>query len=88
MAHPELDELERREKLRLWRTWCFMLGLVTCATAGTTLGMSVGNPKAWSSAYDALSSAGALTWLMFPLLAIGGILLLAALALTAIISRP
>jgi hypothetical protein len=88
MAHPELDQLERQEKLRLWRNWCFMLGLVTCATPGTTLGMSVGNPMAWSSAYDALSAAGALTWLMFPLLAIGGILLLAAVVFTAIISRP
>ncbi len=86
-AHRELDAFARRERLRLIRDWSFGIGLVACTAALFVIGSgAVGNPKAWASAYHALSAAGGLRWLALPLLGVGVALLVTAIV-TAILGR-
>jgi hypothetical protein len=85
ITHPELDQFERQEKLRLWRNWALLAALIACFVAVSTFWVAAGNPKTWASAYDALATAGALTWLALPLLAVGGVLLLVGLIFTVLL---
>src|SRR3981081_2352599 len=87
MRVTELDHLEREEKQRLWRNWCGVAALVAYGVAGTTAWATVGNPKTWASAYNALASAGGLAWLALPLWAVGTVLFIAAAVLTALLKR-
>jgi len=87
MRASELDPLEREERLRLWRNWSCLAGLVACGLAVTTFWVAVGNPKTWASAYHALATAGALAWLALPLLVLGSVLLVAGLVLTVLLER-
>ena len=83
----ELERLERQEKLRLWRNGFLMAGIVLCAIAGTTVVSSAGNPKTWTSAYEALTSAGVLTWLALPLFALGAVFLIVGWVLATMLAR-
>jgi len=87
MQARELDELQREDRLRLWRNWSCLAALVAYALAGTTVWVTVGSPKTWASAYHALASAGLLAWLALPLLVVDTVLLLAGLLLTLLLER-
>jgi hypothetical protein len=87
MRATELDQLQREETLRAWRTWCFVGGLVAYLIAVTTVWTTAGSPKTWASTYHALASAGALTWLVLPLAALGTALLAAALVATFFLEK-
>jgi hypothetical protein len=85
-AH-QLDPLARRERCVLIRNWCYWIGLLISGFGISAIGgMAVTNPKNWSSAYHALAQAGALRWLVFPLLGLGAALLITALVLTVVLS--
>ena len=69
--HEQLNELAKLERLRLVRNWCFGLGLVSCLIAIETIGgWAIGNPKNWTSAYEAFAAAGELRWFFVPLIGI------------------
>jgi len=87
MQASELDQLQREERLRLWRNWSCLGALIAYGLAGTTVWVTVGNPKTWVSAYHALATAGGLAWLAVPLLATGTVLLVAGLVLTVLLER-
>jgi hypothetical protein len=87
MRATELDRLERQEKFRLWRNCSGAGALISYFLAISAVWAAVGNPKTWSSAYSALATAGALSWLSLPLAAIGTILLITCIALTVALSK-
>ena len=87
MRANELDQLQREERLRLWRSWSWVAALIAYGLASTTVWVAVGNPKTWASAYHALATAGGLAWLALPLLVLGSVLVVAGLVLTVLLAK-
>lgn len=86
-SHDQNSYLARVEFLRTLRNWCTGLAVVALALALMTVRNTVGNPKTWSSAFDALGASGAFIQYAGWLAGIGALFLLIAVLLALHLGR-
>ena len=85
-CHPRT--LASAGRLQLLRGWAFALGLVVAVLVLTVAGgLTVGNPKTWSSAFHAMAAAGMLRWAVLTLAVLSGAMFVVALVLHVVIER-
>ena len=80
----ELDAFATQERLRTIRTWLTITGVGCLLLAIMALKNTVGNPKTWASAYNALAAAGSFATYGFWLAAIGFFFLVSALGISVL----
>ncbi|MBW8315652.1 MAG: hypothetical protein K0M73_12360 [Hydrogenophaga sp.] len=76
LSDNQLAVLRRDKWLRAIRNCSLCLGCLALATAFSAMSNTVGNPKTWSSAFNALAASGALVGYAGLLAGAGGLLLL------------
>lgn len=77
----------RMALLRGLRSWCSGLSVVFLALAIMSLANTVGNPKTWTSSFNALAAGGAFVQDGFWLAVVGGLLLFVALLTSLFLRR-
>ena len=83
----QLSRLLRLESLRIIRNWLLCLGCLALATAFMATRNTVGNPKTWTSAFNALSASGALVQYAVWLAGVGCALLVLGVVAALAIER-
>lgn len=80
-------EHARMALLRGLRSWCSALGIVFIALAIMSLQNTVGNPKTWTSSFNALAASGAFVHYGVWFAAAGGLFLFIALLFSLFLRR-
>ncbi|MNT87422.1 hypothetical protein D3C72_2278380 [compost metagenome] len=86
-SDEQLVRLLRLERLRTFRSWLLCLGVLALATALMTTRNTVGNPKTWSSAFNALSASGELIQYGVWLAGFGCVLLILGIGVAVVVAR-
>jgi hypothetical protein len=86
-SSEQLTRLLRLERLRTFRNWLLCLGCLALATSLMTTRNTVGNPKTWASAFNALSASGALVQYGVWLAGAGCALLILGMVVAVVVGR-